>query len=134
MTFEEELTSLSAKCKNYIRTGCISMYSATLKEMADLFCRNDRTIDQLKALVISFYIDLSGFGRAPFIDRQLIERLQTSLRCNCIDKGEFERLYFEWIQPDMIMKHALGVKDGWYLLRLCAEGKADQADYILSKI
>ena len=134
MTFEEELTSLSAKCKNYIRSGSISMYSATLKELADLFHRNDRTKDQLKALVISFYIDLSGFSRAPFIDRKLIERLQTSLHCNFIDEGELERLFFEWIQPDMIMQHSLGVKDCCYLLRLCIDGKADKADYILSKI
>ena len=134
MTFEEELTLLSAKCKNYIRTGRISMYSAALKEIADLFYRNDRIKDQLKALVISFYIDLSGFGCAPIIDRHTVEQLRTSLHCNCIDEVELERLYFEWIQPDMIMQHTLGVKDSWYLLRLCAQGKTDQADYILSKI
>lgn len=134
MTFEEELTVLSTKCKNYIRSGQISMYSATLKEMADLFCRNHCVTDQLKVLITSFYIDLSGFGRASFINRELVNQIQTATHLNSIDVGELERLFFEWIQPDMISQHALGVKDCWYLLRLCVDGKTEQAEYILTKI
>lgn len=134
MTFDEELTTLSAKCKSYIRAGRISMYSNTLKEMADLFRRNDRIKDQMKALVISFYIDLSGFSRASFIDHELVARIQTAMQLNSVDIRELEQLFFEWIQPDMISQHAFGVKDCWYLLRLCTEGKVEQADYILTKI
>ena len=134
MTFEEELTALSLKCKSFIRAGQISMYSSALKEMADLFRRNDRFTEQLRLLLISFYIDLSGFGRASFIDHGLVEQLQTAMQFNSIDMQELERLFFEWIQPDLVSKHALGVKDSWYLLRLCVEGKVEQADYILTKI
>lgn len=134
MTFEEELTALSIKGKKYIRSGQISMYSSTLKEMADLFHRNNRIKDELKVLVISFYIDLSGFSRASFIDHALIEQLQSAMQLASIDIKELECSYFVWIQPDMMSQHALGVKDSWYLLRLCAEGKVVQADYILTKI
>lgn len=134
MTFDEELTALSVKCKNYIRAGQISMYSRTLKEMADLFCRYDRIKDQLKVLVLSFYIDLSGFGQASYVDRELVKQLQTAMQSHSIDIHELERSFFEWIQPDMMPQHALGLKDCWYLLRLCAEGKVDQAEYILTKI
>ena len=134
MTFEEELTALSLKCKSFIRSGQISMYSGALKEMADLFRRNDRFMDQLRLLLISFYIDLSGFGRASYIDHAIIEQVQTAMLFNSIDMQELERLFFDWIQPDLIFKHALGTKDSWYLLRLCAEGKVEQADYILTKI
>lgn len=134
MTFEEELTSLSIKCKNYIRTGQISMYSSSLKEMADLFRRNGSIRDQLRLLVISFYIDLSGFGRASFIDHELVEQVQIAMQLNSIDLQELEHSFMEWIQPDLVLKHALGVKDSWYLMRLCAEGKVEQADFILTKI
>ena len=134
MTFEEEFTSLSAKCKNFIRTGQISMYSCTLKEMAELFRRNDRIYDQLRVLVVSFYIDLSGFGRASFIDRKLVDQLRFAVQSTVIDIEALERSFFEWIDPDMMPQHALGQKDCWYLLRLCAEGKVEQADYILTKI
>lgn len=134
MTFDEELTALSSKCKNYIRTGQIIMYSSALKEMAELFRRNGYAKNQLRVLVISFYIDLSGFSRASFIDRGLVQQVQTAMQLNSIDVRELEQSFFEWIQADMISKHALGVKDSWYLLRLCVEGKVDQADYILTRI
>lgn len=134
MTFNEELNQLSIKCKRFIRAGQISMYSSTLKEMADLFRRNDRIKDQLKVLVISFYIDLSGYSRASFIDHELVKQVLTAMQSNSIGTRELERSFFEWIQPDMISQHALGVKDSWYLLRLCVEGKVEQADYILTKI
>lgn len=77
MTFREELNELILKGKNYIRTGQISMYSCTLKEMADLLRRSGRTLDQLRVLVLAFYIDLSGFSRSPFIDHNVVERLLT---------------------------------------------------------
>lgn len=134
MTFKEELTALSTKCKKFIRSGQISMYSTALKEMAELFCRNELIKDQLKVLLISFYIDLSGFSRSSFIDRELVIQVQTLIQSYSMDIHELEQLFFEWIQPDMMSQHALGVKDSWYLLRLCAEGKVEQADYILTKI
>ena len=134
MTFQDELHELTAKGKNFIRTGQISMYSCTLKEMADLFRRNDCTEEQLRVLVLAFYIDLSGFGRASFIDHGVVERLLTAMQYRNIDIAELERSYFEWIRSDMISQHALGLKDCWYLLRLCMEGKTEQAEYILTKI
>ena len=134
MTFDEEFALLSAKCKSFIRAGHISTYSCTLKEMAELFRKNDRVYDQLRVLVVSFYIDLSGFGCASFIDRNLVEQLQTAIQLAFIDIAALERSYYEWIDSDMMPQHALGRKDCWYLLRLCAEGKIEQADYILTKI
>ena len=134
MTFEEEFALLSAKCKNFIRTGQISMYSSALKEMAELFRINDRAYDQLRVLVISFYINLSGFSRASFIDRNLVEQLRTALQHDLINVESLERSFFEWISPDMMPQHSLGRKDCWYLLRLCAEGKMEQAEYILTKV
>ena len=134
MSFEEELNALSIRCKNYIRSGQISMYSSTLKEMADLFRKNTYFKDQLRVLIHSFYIDLSGFGRASFIDRNLIKDLQTTMNEQSLDIDTLEKLFFEWVQPDVISQHAFGIKDCWYLLRLCAEGKTEQAEYILTRI
>lgn len=134
MSFKDELNALSIKCKNYIRSGQISMYSSTLKEMADLFRKNSYFKDQLRVLIHSFYIDLSGFGRASFIDQNLVKALQMTLNEQSIDINTLEKLFFEWVQPDMIPQHAFGLKDCWYLMRLCAQGKTEQAEYILTRI
>ena len=134
MTFEEELNVLSSECKRLIRCGQISMYSESLKKLADLFRRNNHVVGWLKMLSVSFYIDLSGFSRAPYIDRELAEQIRAAVSLKEIDVCEFERLYFSWVQPDMITQYALSVKDSWYLMRLCIEGKVEQAEYILAKI
>lgn len=134
MAFSEELSAIASRCRNYIRTGKISLYSETLKEMAELFRRNNCIEDCLKMLVISFYIDLSGFSRAPYIDHASADVIYRVIAADEISVQELERIYFEVVQPDMISKHALSVNDSWCLLRLCTEGKVEQAEYVLSKI
>lgn len=134
MAFEEELIVLTSKCRSYIRAGQIDRYSETLKEMASLFLRERCFLDQMKMLTLSFYIDLSGFGRAAYIDHTVINMLQEALDADKVDIKELEQNYFAWIQPDMIAQHTMSVKDSWYLLRLCLEGKTDQAEWALAKI
>lgn len=134
MTFEEELAVLTSKCRSCIRAGQIDRYSGALKEVASLFLRERRFRDQIKMLTLSFYIDLSGFGRAAHIDRTVIRHLQEALVVNNVDIKELEQNYFIWIQPDMIAQHTMSVKDSWYLLRLCLEEKIDQAEWALAKI
>ena len=134
MTLRNELAVLTVKAKNYIRSGQISMYSETLKEMADLFQKSGHLNNQTKVLLLAFYIDLSGFGRAPFIDHNVIDALRAPVQCGSVDVSWLECTFSECIQPDMISQHVLGLKDCWYLLRLCIEGKIEQAEYILTKI
>lgn len=134
MTFEGELAVLTSKCRSYIRTGRIDQYSGTLKELASLFLRERRFDDQMKMLVLSFYIDLSGFGRAAYIDRNVIKQLQDALALNEVDFKNLEQSYFTWVQPGMITQHTMSIKDSWYLLRLCLDGKTDQAEWALAKI
>lgn len=134
MGFAEELSELTARCRSCISAGNISMYSNVLKELAELFQKNDLAIEQLKMLITAFYIDLSGFGRAAYIDRKVVESIQSALKSNELDVHQLETMYFDLIWPDFISKHTLNINDCWYLMRLCIEGKTEHADYILSKI
>lgn len=134
MTFEEELAVLTSKCRSHIRAGQIDQYSGSLKELASLFLREGHSSNQIKMLVLSFYIDLSGFGRAAYIDHNVIKQLQEALALNEMDIKELEQSYFSWVQPGMITQHTVSVKDSWYLLRLCLDGKTDQAEWALAKI
>ena len=134
MGFTEEMSELTARCRSYIRAGNISMYSNALKELAELFQKNNRVIKQLKMLITAFYIDLSGFGRASYIDRNVVESIQSALKSHELDVHLLEKICFNSIQPDLITNHTLSVNDCWYLLQLCIDGKTEQAEYILSKI
>jgi len=130
----DKLEELSARCRAHIRNGQIAHYAADLKEIASLFGQEKRFRDQLKMLFLAFYIDLSGFGRAPYIDRAVAEQMCVAAVGAEMKRDELERFFFEVIPPDMVAQHPFSVRDSWYLANLCLDGKADQADYILSKV
>lgn len=134
MTFEEEFALLSAQCKNSIRGGNISQYSDTLREMAYLLLENDRFVESVPILFTSFYIDLSGFARAAYIDPFGLELLSKVAAHDEIELNKLEQLFYASVQAELISQHPLSIKECWFLLRLCLEGRADQANYILSKI
>lgn len=134
MSFHEEFSKLSAECRSYIRAGKIDQYSSGLKKIAKLLVREERYSDALKVMIPAFYIDLSGFGRAPYLDGWLCQTIPIAVIDAGIEKQELVRLYFELIQPDFVPKHTMSVKDSFYLFQLCVDQKAEQAEYILSQI
>ena len=131
---EEKLEELSARCRAHIRNGQIAQYAADLKEIAGLFGQEKQLRNQLKMLFLAFYIDLSGLGRAPYIDRAVAERICAAAVGAEMKRDELERFFFEVIPSDMVAQHPFSVRDCWYLANLCLDDKADQADYILTKV
>lgn len=134
ISFDKAFAELSAKCRRFIREGHIDLYSAALKEMAGLLEKDGRFVDELKILISSFYIDLSGFGRAPYIDKVVPTMLQTAISNSGMEKRELCELYLELIQPDMIPKHTMSVSESLYVFQLCIDNKVEQAEYLLSRI
>ncbi len=134
MSFENELSVLSAKCRHHIRAGQIDQYSTCLKEMAMLMQREGRYMDELKLLISSFYIDLSGFSRAPYIDERMPELLRNVTLFSGLNFSEASNLFLKIIQPDSIAKHALTIEESLYLFKLCLENEVEKADYILTQI
>lgn len=133
-TFDNAFAELSVECRRHIRAGHIDLYSATLKEMARLLEKDGRYLEEFKILIPSFYIDLSGFGRAPYIDSSVPLMLQTAISNSGIDKQKLRELYLELIPPDMVSKHAMTVQESLYIFQLCIENKVEQAEFILSRI
>ena len=130
----EKLEELSARCRVHIRSGQIAQYAVDLKEIASLFGQKKRFHDQLKMLFLAFYIDLSGLGRAPYIDCAVAEQMCAAVVETEMKRSEVERFFFDVIPPDMVAQHPFSVRDSWYLANLCLDGKTDQADYILTKV
>lgn len=133
-SFDNSFAELSERCHRHIRAGHIDLYSATLKEMASLLEKDGRFMDEFKILIPAFYIDLSGFGRAPYIDSSVPVMLQSAISNSGIDKQKLYELYSELIHTDMVSKHAMTVSESLYIFKLCIENKVEQAEYILSRI
>lgn len=134
ISFQEELTKLSAECKRHIRAGKIDLYSSGLKEIAKLLVREERFLDALKVMIPAFYIDLSGFGRAPYLDGWLCQMLSAAVINAGIERQELVGLYLELIHADFVPNHTMSVKDSLYLFQLCVDQKTAQAQYVLSQI
>lgn len=132
--FEQEFAKLSDECRKLIRTGHIDQYSLGLKQMAKLLADHGRSIDAFKFLISAFYIDLSGLGRAPYIDKMLSAILQELLIECKLTKEQITELYFDLIYPDMVSKHPMSVQESFYLFQLCMDNKTEQAEYVLSRI
>ena len=132
--FEAHLAELFAHCRQHIRSGQIALYAQDLKEMAALFGCEKRYLDQLKMLFLAFYIDLSGLGKAPYIDRYSAEHLREAAAGAGMDRTQLEHFFLDLIDSGMVVQHPLSVKESWYLLNLCLDGKVDQAQYVLSKV
>ena len=133
-SFNDAFAKLSEECRCHIRAGQIDLYSATLKQMAKLLEADGRYLDELKILISSFYIDLSGFGRASYIDRSVPAMLQTAMTNSGIENQQLCEMYVDLIRPDMIPKHAMSISESLYLFRLCIDNKVEQAEYILLRI
>lgn len=133
-SFDHEFARLTSKCRQHIRAGQTDFYSMTLKEMAKLLEQNGRYLDELKILIPSFYIDLSGVGRAPYIDKNVPSMLRTAIINSGIDERQMRDLYSELIYPDLVPKHTMSIGESYYLFRLCVEDKVEQAEYVLSRI
>ncbi len=134
MSFEKEFSELKIRCRHHIRSGQTDAYSACLKEIAGLFEREGRFADEFKFLIPAFYIDLSGIGRAPYIDKAVLTLIDKAISGSGFDLDKLSQLYSEIICPDMIPEHKMSIDESFYLFRLCVEQKVAQAEYILEKL
>ena len=132
--FSDKFAQLTTECRRHLRMGQINLYSKKLKDIAKLFEENEYYKDELKILVSVFYIDLSGLGRAPYIDAEIISMLNTVKTMSNLEKEDLIEFYNELIYPDMIPKHTMSVRESLYLFQLCLDGKVEQAEYVLARI
>lgn len=113
-----EFTRLSRECQRHLRAGQLEWYSFDLKSMAAVLDREHKYVDKAKVLMIAFYVDLSGVGHTPFVDRALIRSLKTAIQKSGMDEYEVKGLYLDSVRSDTTPRHIMTVSDSLYLMEL----------------
>lgn len=113
-----EFTRLSRESQRHLREGKLDRYSFDLKSMATVLDSERKYIDKAKVLMIVFYIDLSGIGHIPFVDRALICSLKAAIKQSGMDEYQVKRLYLDSVRSDTTPWHIMTVSDSLYLLEL----------------
>lgn len=126
-----EFTRLSRECQRHLQAGQLDWYSFDLKSMAKLLDRERKYVDKAKVLMIAFYIDLSGIGHPPFVDRAVICSLKAAIRQSGMDEYQVKGLYLDSVRSDTTPRHIMTVSDSLYLLELSLDDRDDEVGAII---
>lgn len=114
----EVFERLSRESHRHIQEGRLEWYSFDLKSMAAVLDLERRYIDKAKFLMIAFYIDLSGVGHTPFVDRSVICSLKAAIQKSEMDEYQVKELHLDSVRSDTTPRHIMTVSDSLYLLEL----------------
>lgn len=118
-----EFTRLSKESQRHLRLGQLDWYSFDLKSMANVLDRERKYVDKAKVLMIAFYIDLSGVGNPPFVDRATVSSLKAAIKQSGMDEFQVKELYLESVRSDTTPRHIMTVSDSLYLMELSLDDR-----------
>lgn len=123
----------AARYNHHLQNGGLGACAEDLFLMAAALREEGRRHDELKALMLSFYFDLSGTGSGPAVNRNTAKRAHEAVTAAGISVHEMEELYLDTIQKDTVPAPIMSVRDSLYIFELCLGGQHDEAEEILGK-
>lgn len=116
------------------KTGDWERASETLRLMAYILETEKKHTDELKALMLSFYLDLSGMTRSPFTNGDTVDRMRRAYRSSGISEGELTVLYFDTVREDTLPSHYLTLTGSFRMFTYCLFGKRSKFDEVMSHL
>ena len=126
-----EFTRLSRESQRHLRAGRLDWYSFDLKSMANVLDLEQKYIDKTKVLMVAFYVDLSGVGHPPFVDRAVVTSLKAAIRQSGMDEYQVKGLYLEEVRADTTPRHIMTVSDSLYIMELALSDREYEVGAIL---
>ena len=128
-----EFTRLSRECQRHLRAGHLDWYSFDLKSMAKILSTEGKYVDKAKVLMVAFYVDLSGVGHYPFVDRAVVISLGSAIKKSGMDKYQVRELFLEAVRSDTTPRHIMLVSDALHIMELELAGNYVLANSILKR-
>lgn len=122
---------LSTSYRRHLKERKLDEIAIDLEEASLIFEEERRFFDELRALMLVFYIELSGASYTPFIDSLVLFRTENVALRLGFDSYQVGELYMEKVHPDATPRHIMTVRDSLYLLELCLSGRKKEADSLL---
>lgn len=126
-------SKLAAEYNRHLRGGELGKCGKDLFVMSTHLREEGRRVDELKALMLSFFLDLNGVSSGPAINRSTAKRAADAFGASGLGRNEMEELYTDTIRGDTVPKPIMSVKDSLYVFEVCLEGKTEEADEMLAR-
>lgn len=123
----EEFAIASAESRRHLKAGMLDRYAFDLRIMGSILRKEGRYKDELKVLMLAFYIELDGALREPYIDLALVAMIMKAAMCSGLDKYQINELYMDTVRADATPNHIMTVNDSMYLIELCLTGREEEA-------
>lgn len=132
MNNSEILNELSVMFQEQCKAEWWMLASATLRRMAKVL-HEDKSYDgELRCLILSFYIDMSGWQLQAFINEETVGDMRKACELLGLDKACLSNLYYEAIKGFSFPYHSFTPIGCLRVLTYCVFGKSRKADKIMS--
>ena len=91
-------------------------YVNDLRQMAKILKHEGRSIDELKVLILGFYIKLNCGETIPAIDRELVSSIRKAAAAAGASKYDVEELLLSTIHEDTAPRRNFTPRDSLYVL------------------
>lgn len=122
-----KLSKLSAE---HLRAGMMLEYIRDLRRMAEILSLEKKNMDELKVLMLAFYVLLNCGEAIPAIDRELVSSIRKAAEAAGASKYDVEELLLATIHDDTAPRRNFTPRDSLYVLELCMSGDWEQAESI----
>ncbi len=132
MNNSEILNELSVYFQEQCRRKWWTQASATLCRMAKTLHADKEYEDELRCLILSFYIDMSGWQQQAFVNEYAVGAMRETCELLEVDKEHLKKMYYEAISVFSSSHHSFTPTGCLRVLTYCVFGKNRKADKIMS--
>lgn len=132
MNNSEILNELSVMFQEQCKAEWWMLASATLRRMAKVLHEDKRYDDELRCLILSFYIDMSGWQLQAFVNEETVGDMREVCKLLELDKARLNDLYFDAIKGLSTSHHSFTPTGCLRVLTYCIFGKSRKVDKIMS--
>lgn len=130
----KDFAALSKLSSEHLKSGMTAEYIRDLQEMAEILEREGRHLDELKVLILAFYIALNCDETIPAIDRGLVDLICKAATKTGASKYDVGELLLATVHSDTAPKKIFTPRDSLYVLELCMNEEWHEADAIVERL
>lgn len=132
MNNSEILNELSTLFQEQCKAEWWMLSSATLRRMAKILHEDKNYADELRCLILSFYIDMSGWELQAFVNEETVGDMREACELLGLDKSDLSKLYYDTVKVLYYPFHSFTLTGCLRVLTYCVFGKSRKADKIMS--
>lgn len=131
----DEYSRYAKKYNQRLRNGDLRLALGALREMAGIRRREGCDADEMKLLMLAFYISTSGCAGEPRIEAWIATAAQDNVSRNHEHLWDVisGQAYLDTVRKDTTPSHIMSVQDSRYLFELVAVGLVDAANQAIRR-